>query len=65
MGPLSAEALKWQAFSIDKHSLGGKVYLVDCRQHLRLAGNGTVILPLADKNRLPPSLFSYCHLLLL
>lgn len=58
---LAADASKWQAFSIDKHSLGGKVDLVDCRQRLRLSGNGTVILPPADKNRLPPSTAIFCY----
>lgn len=65
MRALTADGPKSLNFSIDKHMLWGeKFYLLDCRQHLRLPGNGTVILPLWDKNRLPLSSFLpaiFCH----
>lgn len=66
MKALTVDGSKWYAFSIDKHSLGGKkVYLLDCMKHFRLSGNGTVILPLPDKNRPPLSSFLpaiFCHI---
>lgn len=66
MKALTVDGSKWYAFSIDKHSLGGKKgYLLDCMKHFRLSGNGTVILPLPDKNRPPLSSFLpaiFCHI---